>query len=94
MMNTIALFLSGMVTLGFWIAGLFFLRFWSKTRDRLFLIFGMAFWLLAAENVFFISVTGGQMEERHSLVYLIRLVAFAMIIGGIIDKNRSTRGAR
>jgi hypothetical protein len=30
-------FLSGAVTMGFVIAGLFFLRFWKRTRERLFI---------------------------------------------------------
>src|SRR5262245_60048104 len=30
-----------------WTAGLFFFRFWRDTRDRLFLLFGTAFWLLS-----------------------------------------------
>lgn len=39
-------FLSGAITLGFLVAGLFFLRFWRRTHDRLFLAFAIAFALL------------------------------------------------
>ena len=39
-------FLSGAVVMGFWLAGLFFLRFWRRTRDELFLAFTLSFWLL------------------------------------------------
>jgi len=39
-------FLSGAVTMGFAIASAFFLRFWRRTGDRLFLVFALAFWLL------------------------------------------------
>ena len=28
------------------VAGLFFLRFWRETRDRLFAMFALAFWVL------------------------------------------------
>ena len=40
-------FLSGSVTFGFLLAALFFLRFWRRTRDGLFLAFATAFLLLA-----------------------------------------------
>ena len=39
-------FLSGAITMGFLVAGFFFLRFWKRTRDSLFLAFAAAFWLL------------------------------------------------
>ena len=39
-------FLSGAITLGFLVAALFFLRFWRRTRDNLFLAFAAAFALL------------------------------------------------
>lgn len=87
-MNSLYPFISGSVMMGAWVAGLFFFRFWSKTRDRLFKYFGIAFWLLAVERivlVFFVSAT----HEDHSLVYLIRLAAFVLILSAIVDKNRT-----
>ena len=39
-------FLSGAVALGFFVCGLYFLRFWRRTRDQLFLAFALAFVLL------------------------------------------------
>ena len=39
-------FLSGAVAVAFVVAGLFFLRFWKRTRDGLFVAFALAFWLL------------------------------------------------
>ena len=47
MSNTVIDYLAGMVTAGYLACGLFFLRFWSRGRDFLFLAFGVAFWLLA-----------------------------------------------
>ena len=43
----IVAFLSGAVSLGFLVAALFFLKFWRRTRDGLFLAFSAAFVLLA-----------------------------------------------
>ena len=40
-------YLAGAVTLGFFVAAAFFLRFWRRTHDRLFLAFAAAFVLLA-----------------------------------------------
>ena len=40
-------FLSGAVTIGYVLAALFFVRFWRRTADRLFLAFAIAFGLLA-----------------------------------------------
>ena len=71
------------------IAGLFFLRFWMKTHDRLFALFAVAFWLMSANwlGVAFI----GRDEANVALLYIIRLVAFLLILTGIIDKNRAAR---
>ena len=41
-------FLWGASALGCWVIGLFFLRFWRNTRDRLFAFFAAAFWVLGS----------------------------------------------
>jgi len=79
-------FLSGAVTAGFVIAGLFFLRFWKRTRDGLFMAFAIAFWLLGL-NQALLALTDIPVEERSPL-YLLRLVAFGLIIVSIWMKNR------
>jgi hypothetical protein len=76
----------GALAMGSWVAGLFFLRFWRVSRDRLFLFFCAAFWVLAA-NWFGLATIHPSQETRH-YVYLLRLVAFVLILVGIIDKNR------
>lgn len=83
------LFLSGAITTGYVLVGLFFLRFWQRTRDVLFATFAVAFWLLAA-NQAFIS-TSGIAREHESWVYLLRAAAFILIIVGITTKNIPTR---
>ncbi len=82
-------FLSGMITLGFLTAGLFFLRFWKRTRDSLFLAFAFAFWLLGAHQAM-IALTQIPVEERSPL-YLLRLAVFGLIIVSIWAKNRRLR---
>jgi hypothetical protein len=80
-------FLSGAVALGFFVCGLFFLRFWRRTRDQLFLAFALAFGLLGLGQTI-LALASIPTEERGSL-YLLRLAAFAVIIIAILRKNRS-----
>ena len=67
-------------------AGLFFLRFFRATKDRLFVLFGVAFWLLSA-NFVAVGVIHPAEESRH-YVYIVRLIAFLLVLAAVIDKNR------
>ena len=69
-----------------WIAGLFFLKFWRVSKDRFFLFFLAAFWVLSL-NWIVLVVEQPILESRQD-AYVIRLVAFMLIIVGVIDKNR------
>jgi hypothetical protein len=81
----IANFLSGMITMGFDVCSVFFLRFWWRTKDGLFLAFALAFLLLAL-NQALTSVLGLPREER-TWIYLLRLAAFSLLIIAILRKN-------
>jgi hypothetical protein len=81
-------FLSGAVAAGFFVCALFFLRFWRRTRDGLFLAFALAFVLLGAGQSI-LALANIPTEERGS-IYLFRLAAFALIIIAIARKNRSS----
>jgi hypothetical protein len=87
-MTVLFTFLAGAVSLGFAIGGLFFLRFWKRTRDELFLSFACAFFLLAIAQAA-ITFANEYLEER-AWAYLIRLAAFLLIIVAIARKNRRT----
>ncbi|HEV2568254.1 DUF5985 family protein [Sphingomonas sp.] len=78
-------FLAGAITMGFLVAGLFFARFWRRTGDGLFLAFAAAFALLGLTQALLV-LTNIPVEERSPL-YLIRLVAFLLIIVAIVRKN-------
>ena len=78
-------FLHGMVTMGFIIAGLFFLRFWRRTKDRLFVVFALAFWLLAL-NQAFLGIAGDA-NSNESWEFLPSLGAFGLLIFAILIKN-------
>lgn len=78
-------FMSGAVSMGFLVCSLFFLRFWGRTRDELFLAFAVAFVLLSIGQAL-LALTGIPVEERSS-IYLFRLGAFLLIILAIVRKN-------
>lgn len=77
----------GATAMGCWTAGLFFLRFWRQSRDRLFLVFALAFWVLSL-NWIVLCVSPSPSGESGSWAYIVRLAAFLLLLGGIVDKNR------
>jgi uncharacterized protein DUF5985 len=85
-------FLWGMLSMSAMIASLLFLRYGKVTRDRLFLFFAAAFLALAL-NWLGLAIIEPDTEHRH-LAYFLRLLAFVLILIGIIDKNvRASRAA-
>ena len=82
-------FLSGTVFALCCFAGLFFLRFWRKTHDRFFAFFSAAFWLMALHRVVVLMTRDS--NEHVVGAYLIRLLAFVLILVAIVDKNRVPR---
>lgn len=86
-MNTLECFVSGLITMGFAVAGLFFLNFWQRTREGLFVAFAAAFWLLALNQG--LATFLHAPEETQSRIYLIRLLAFLIIVAAIVLKNTS-----
>jgi hypothetical protein len=79
-------FLSGAITMGFAVAGLFFLRFWKRTGEGLFVAFALAFWLLGLAQAL-LTLSAIPVEER-SWLYLLRLIAFSLILASVWIKNR------
>ena len=84
-------FLSGAAAFGFLACSLFFLRFWQRTRDQLFLAFSLAFALLGIGQTV-IALLQVPTEEKGAL-YVIRLVAFLIILVAIYRKNSPSRSA-
>lgn len=78
--------ISGALVVGYLLAALFFLRFRRETGDRLFLAFAIAFALLAVQRLA-LALTA----EATTAFYVVRLLAFVMILVAIVDKNRSIR---
>jgi hypothetical protein len=80
-------FLAGAASVSLLVISLFFLRFWKRTRDRLFLFFAGAFFILMLERIVRAAIVE---NEWAAYVYTVRLAAFVLIIVAIIDKNRRT----
>ncbi len=85
-MTTVAALIAGALGAGYAVAGLFFAKFWSRTRDRLFAIFALAFWLLAIQRI--AIVLSDRWLEDATPLYVLRLAAFLLILVAIVDKNR------
>ncbi len=83
-------FIAGGLTVGFLALALFFLKFWRRTGDRLFMIFAAAFTLLAVNHA--APVVFDIPSEHQAPVFVLRLAAFALIIWAILRKNLSREG--
>jgi hypothetical protein len=79
----------GMLAAMAWVCALFFLRFWTRTRETLFAAFAASFFFLGL-NWFILGAFTIPDESSH-FVYLVRLVAFLVLLGGIAAKNFETR---
>lgn len=77
---------SGALVVGYLIAALFFAKFWRRSGDRLFALFGAAFLLLAAHRL--VLTAAVHAERATTWIYALRLLAFLVILFAIVDKNR------
>ncbi|MES2264106.1 MAG: DUF5985 family protein [Pseudomonadota bacterium] len=78
--------LSGAIACASLVVALFFLRFWRSTRDRFFLYFSISFALEAISRLLLGAVLNA--AEELPEFYLLRLLAYLLILIAIVDKNR------
>jgi hypothetical protein len=83
-------FLVGAIAAMSLVISLFFFRFWRKTQDRFFLFFALSFLIEACNRTLMASVDGWQ--EGSPFYYMVRLLAYTLIIVAILDKNRKKGG--
>jgi len=82
-------FFAGALTASFLVAALFFLKFWRKTRDRLFAHFALAFVFFAINQI---ATTVVEVNtERSSYIYLLRIAGYVLILIAIVEKNRNQK---
>jgi uncharacterized membrane protein HdeD (DUF308 family) len=79
-------FLLGVIVACSLVAGAYFLRFWRKTRDPLFLGFGAAFLIEGCNRVVFLFVENP--EAGDPVVYSVRVLCYLIILIAIAYKNR------
>ena len=78
-------FLLGVIATASLTAGVFFLKFWSKTRDSLFLAFGLAFVIEELNRCAVLMLA--RPNEGSPYIYGVRLLAFLIILTAILHKN-------
>jgi hypothetical protein len=87
-------FFAGVGSATFGLAGVFFLKFWRVSRDRFFLFLCWSCLLLALERLAAMLIFVSFPQEialsglTRSWIYVLRLVAFTMILVSIAEKNR------
>jgi hypothetical protein len=83
-------FVDGAIMMAFCVAGLCFLRFWRRTHDSFFLMFALAFWVMAINRLFlsWLATSSNPNDEHRVVLYGVRLLSFVIILVAIIMKNR------
>lgn len=79
-------FLRGGLAMSCVVVAMYFMRAWRLSRDRLFLIFCLAFLVFAAHWT--LLATSHASTETQHYFYVTRLCVFVMIALAIVDKNR------
>lgn len=82
-------FLMGGIAVASFVAGLFFFRFWLQTHDRFFIFFALSFWIEAVNRIAMIVFS--EPNEAEPGYYVVRLVAYGLIVAAIVHKNRAKR---
>ena len=80
-------FLLGLTVSASLTAGIFFLKFWKQTQDRLFLAFSVAFIIESINRIGFLFLDAP--NEGNAVLYGIRLASYLLILIAIINKNRA-----
>lgn len=86
--------LSGAIAMASLIIALFFLRFWRDSKDRFFLYFALSFLVQAGHRIYAVMPMVRDLYEENALHYTIRLVAYALILWAVLEKNLPRRKAK
>jgi uncharacterized membrane protein HdeD (DUF308 family) len=85
-------FLLGVIVTASMVAAAFFWRFWRQTADALFLTFSIVFLIEGVNRMAFLLVD--KPNEGSPYIYMVRLVAFLLLLGAIVAKNRRVPAKR
>jgi uncharacterized membrane protein HdeD (DUF308 family) len=83
---------SGAIAMASFIVALFFLRFWRDSRDRFFLYFALSFGIEGVHRI--VTALSYDDNEDSPLHYLVRLLAYGLILWAILEKNLPARSGR
>jgi len=78
-------FLLGVIVTSSLTAGVFFLKFWTRTRDSLFLAFAISFIIVGLDRISTLMIE--RPNEANPWTYVVRLLAFLLILAAILHKN-------
>ncbi|WP_296949473.1 DUF5985 family protein [uncultured Massilia sp.] len=84
--------ITGAIAMGSIVIALFFLRFWRSARDRFFLYFALSFGIEGVHRI--VTALTYDEHEDSPWHYLVRLLAYGLILWAILEKNLPARGAR
>jgi hypothetical protein len=79
-------FLIGVIVTASLTAALYFLKFWTQTRDVLFLGFAAAFTIEGINRA--LRLFAENPAEASPQIYLVRGLAFLLLLAAIVYKNR------
>lgn len=82
-------FLLGVIVTSSIVAAAFFWKFWRQTGDMLFLAFAAAFLVEGINRLSFLFIDSP--NEGRPAIYVVRLVAFLLIVAAIVRKNWGAR---
>ena len=97
--RALTLAVAGALVMGYAVAALFFAKFWRRTRVALFGWFAVAFALLAAQRAMLVlaapaTPTAPGAAGAVPWSYVVRLLAFVLLLVGIVTQNRAPRRRR
>ena len=82
----------GAISMASLIIALFFLRFWRSSGDRFFMYFALSFFIEGLHRIY--SAVLNETGEDSPLHYLVRLLAYGLILWAILEKNLPSRDRR
>lgn len=83
------IFLCGMMAACNWVVAVIFFRFWRQTHDRLLLLFAIAFVVFGFSRVPRAFLDPG--SGWSLFPFVVRCVAYCLLLLAIIDKNLDSR---
>lgn len=83
---------TGAICMGSIVIALYFVRFWRNSGDRFFLYFALSFFIEGLHRLY--SALNDAGAEDSPLHYLIRLLAYGLILWAILEKNLPREGSR